>query len=60
MTNIFDVVLYVFQWCSETSFFPISIGGVEFQFTILTFLLIPVFASLTIFVVRHIIDLANN
>lgn len=54
MSNWFDVIGYVFEWCKDTYYVPIEIMGYQFTFTILGVLLIPFLGALTILVIRHI------
>ena len=60
MSSIFDVIVYIFDWLRTTEFVPIVFAGHSFTFTILEILLMPFYAALTIFVVKHVLDLANN
>jgi len=57
MSTVFDVVAYIFTWCRDTIFTSFTLGGQTFNFSILNILLLPVYASLTIFVIKHILDL---
>ena len=60
MSNIFDVIVYVFNWCKVTTFTTIHLGGQAFQFTILGVLLFPWYIALAVFVIKSIIRLAND
>lgn len=59
MNSIFDVIVYIFDWLRSTEFVPITINDYSVTFTLLEILLMPIVASLTIFVVKHILDLVN-
>lgn len=59
MTDLSDVILFVFQWCSET-YLPLHLFGRSWNFSILFILLLPVSISIVVFVVRSIMDLARG
>lgn len=60
MSNIFDVIIFVFNWCKDTTFTTITLSGHSFEFTILGILLFPWYIALAVFVIKSIIRLAND
>lgn len=59
MTTIFDVLIWVWEWCRDTYYAPITIGDTTFTFTILQIITFPLFAGLTILVIKGIKSLLD-
>lgn len=59
MNSISDVILFIWDWLKVTNW-HFALFGKEWDLSILTIILIPLFANFTIFIITHIIELVRD